>query len=119
MADETKLAKYEGAAMHRTRFWASTADAFLQDFLAKAKANDRLGLIVAAARLAQLANSMEQEYTASVHEFIESSTECKVAQQQCTMVVKMVNTNGEQCIAMRAGEKALEPTEEKLDNSKN
>ena len=112
------LVRGEGAATHRVQFWASTVDAFLQDFLAKAKANDRLGLIVAASRLAQLGAAMAQEYMASVNEFCESSTELKVAQQQCSMVVKMVNDNGERVIAMRTGDSALEAAT-KLDPSQN
>ncbi len=81
----------------RVEFFASTMDAFLQDFRAKAEANDRLGSIVACARLAQLAGGMSQEYQAFTGALIDSPTEQKVGQQACELVVDLINKNGVEC----------------------
>ena len=81
----------------RVEFWASTMDALLQDFLEKATKNDRLGTIVASARLAQLGSVISQEYKANCSNLIDSDTELKVGQQACAGVIEMVNRNGAQC----------------------
>ena len=99
----TQLDFAAGAAKKRVEFWASTMDAFLQDFLEKASADDRLGTIVASARLAQLGAALSEEYEITVNELTDSPTEAKVAQQACEHVVKLCNGNSDACIALRDG----------------
>ncbi len=113
-------------AEKRVQFWASTMDAFLQDFMDKAKANDTLGTIVASARLAQLGAAISDEYQANCRALVESETELKVAQQACSLVVKMCNDNGRVVIAMRdavelrtAVDEVVPDTTTKPDRSKN
>lgn len=101
--DEAEFAFDHKAAKTRVEFWASTVDAFLQDFIEKAASNDRLGTLVACARLAQLGAAISDEYKASCGELCDSPTELKVAQQACGLVVDMVNRNGELCEKLREG----------------
>jgi len=82
----------------RTEYFASCTDGFLHDFYKAALANDKLGTIVAAARLAQLGAALSGEYQGVVADLVASPTEQRVAQQQCTMVVQMLNANAEQCM---------------------
>jgi hypothetical protein len=98
MSDKEKdLWVHENAAKKRIEFFASSLDAFLQDFLEKAVADDRLGCILAAARLAQLGGAIQQEYLANCKGLMESDTELVMAQRAAEQVVKMVNRNGEEC----------------------
>ncbi len=117
MADsEVAIIRDPAVLMTRVEFWASTMDAFLQDFLEKANSNDRLGTIVACARLAQLGHAIAQEYKANFGNLCDSDTELKVAQQACNMVVDLVNKNGEQCGLLKEGA-PVAPTN--LDKSQN
>ncbi len=104
MADkEVRELEYaEVAAKKRVEFWASTVDAFLQEFLEKAKVDDRLGTIVAAARLAQIGSAISEEYIASLKSLVDSDTELKVAQQAAAQVVTLVNKNTEACVKLRS-----------------
>lgn len=89
---ETFLVNPE-ATLERTKFYASSLDAFMQDFLEKAMGNDRLGTIVAAARVAQMATAVAQENLRYCVGLIQSATEQKAAQQAAVLVVDMVNAN--------------------------
>lgn len=104
-------------ARHRIEFWCSSADAFFQEALKAMATHDRLGTIVAAARLAQLGSAIRQEYLQTVQYFVESDTEHRVAEQQAAMVCKMVNDNGEQCHAMGKGTAALAAAEPDLSSN--
>jgi hypothetical protein len=93
----------------RIAFLASSVDAFLQDFTDKANSNDSLGVIVAAARLAQLGTSIGEEFHSISSQLCNSETEAKAANQACVLVLKMVNDNAEQlglfkCAAERKAE---------------
>ncbi len=104
-------------AHHRVQFWASCMDAFLQEYLKAAEENDALGVIVASARLAQLASTMGTEYKKTVEHACSSQTELRCAKQQTEMVVRMINDNGDQCVAIAQGEAALAAEEPEPDRS--
>jgi len=110
MANEKVITNYVGFAekrsIKRTEFFASSMDAFLQDFNRAAGSNDALGSIVAAARIAQLSQAISDEFCGIISELVVSPTEQKVAQQQCSMVVDMLNKNAEQCMLIGADAKA-------------
>jgi hypothetical protein len=108
LASEKELKKIE-SSKKRIEFLASCADKFMQDFLAKALADDRLGSIVACARLAQLGAVLCAEYEANCNSLIDSETEKKVADQATEAVVRMVNKNAEECIAMLDDTKIVSP----------
>jgi hypothetical protein len=91
-------------------FFASTLDAFLQDFVEKANSDDRLGALVACSRLAQLGSVIRDEYMENVYSLAESATEMRVAQQAAHLVVEMVNRNGEQCGLAKEDVPATTPT---------
>ena len=84
------------ATKKRVEFFASSLDAFLQDFLEKANESDHLGALVAAARVAQMAGALSQEYLAIARRLAQSETEVRAAQQATKLVCDMVNRNGEQ-----------------------
>lgn len=113
---EMKLLYDVSIVKKRAEFWASSVDAFLQDFLDKATKNDRLGAIVACARLAQLGSAISQEYRANCGNLVNSPTELKVAQQACSLVVEMVNRNGEQCGLTKAVVPATTPQPDRSSN---
>ncbi len=96
-AMDMRLPKEAAAVRNRVEFWASTMDAFLQDFMRSAVSNDRLGTVIACARLAQLGDALSQEYRGNVLGLVDSDTELKVAQQACRLVVDLVNRNGDEC----------------------
>jgi hypothetical protein len=109
-------------ATKRIEFFASTMDAFLQDFLEKAVADDKLGTIVASARLAQLGQAISDEYIANIEALVSSDTELKVAQQAASLTIAMVNKNGEQCNALQPEATtgpAAEPVSVETDKSLN
>ena len=88
---------YQKTAEERVSFWASSVDAFFQEFIAMARNDDRLGTIVASARLAQLGQCLKEEYQETASELCESDTELRAAQQAARLVTKMANDNAEQC----------------------
>jgi hypothetical protein len=104
---EKVLSFSRGVAQARVAFWASTIDAFLQDFLEKAEKDDELGTIVACARLAQLGAAISDEYTANCAALVSSDTEQKVAQQACGLVVELVNRNAETLLGRKSPEPVL------------
>ena len=85
----------EEVVKKRIEFFCSSLDAFFQDFIKHATADDRLGSIVAAARICQIASCISEEYQGIVENLAESPTELKAANQALDMVVDMVNRNGE------------------------
>ena len=87
----------------RVRYLASMGSAFLTDFLAKTKANDRLGILIAAARLAQFGACVEEEYLYICNNLIDGPTETKAANQAAAKVVEMVNKNGDECASVIHG----------------
>ena len=109
MADKKDVAPgvvFEKAARLRVEFWASTIDAFFQDFLDKAGDNDKLGTIVAAARLAQLGECISREYEANCGGLCESKTEVKAAQQAAVLVNEMCEKNAERCQSLIPAQEA-------------
>lgn len=114
-----KILINEEVTVKRVEFFASTLDAFFQDFLEKSKANDRLGSIVACARLAQLAHGMYEEYAANTAAIIDSDTEVKVAQQACTLVGKMMDDNARGLGFTCAADGTIVPEESKEKNMSN
>ncbi len=97
MASEEVAVRDGEILRRRVEFFASTLDALLQDYLEKACANDRLGFIVACARLSQVSHSLYTEAKANCEGLIDSATEMKVATQAAQHAVDLVNRNGEQC----------------------
>ncbi len=108
VAKEVRL--MEAAAQKRLEFWASCLDAFFQDFLEKARDGDRLGTMVASARIAQLGTALGEEYEANCNALCDSATESKVAGQAAKLVVDMVNNNASECKALM-GRQVKEPPE--------
>ncbi len=90
----------EAAADKRIRFLASSLDAFFQEFLEKAREGDRLGTMVAAARIAQLGTAIGEEYEANTNALCDSPTESRVADQAAKLVLDMVNRNADECRAL-------------------
>ncbi len=92
--------KYRAALKKRVEFFASSLDAFLQDFTEKSCDGDKLGSIVAAARLAQLGMAIMDEYGDISAGLIESNTEFKASAQAAERVATMTEKNGDECYAM-------------------
>src|SRR6187401_2765413 len=92
--------KSEEGSRKRVEYLASLADAFLQDFLKTATEDDRLGSIVAAARLAQLGAILCEEFEANCNVLIDGPTEQKVANQAAELVVDLANVNARECRAI-------------------
>jgi hypothetical protein len=125
MADEkgvTELVKplaHEASARKRIEFLVTASRAFLEDFLTKALANDSLGTIVAAARVAQLGAIMCAEYETCANGLVESATEQKVANQAAAAVVTLANKNAEACAKLRGTELQPLPAEESMTKALN
>ncbi len=105
-SDKVKDDRYEKALRSRVEFWASTMDAFLQEYVSKCVGGDGLGTIVATARLAQLGACIGEEFQSICNALISSDTENKVANQGAVLTLKMVNDNGESIYLMKNGESA-------------
>jgi hypothetical protein len=87
----------EAAAKKRAEFLASCIDSFLQDFLDRGAANDRLGTIIAASRLAQMGQVLVEEFQANANQLIEGTTDVVAATRAAKIVLDMVNKNGDEC----------------------
>ena len=70
--------------------WASTADALFQDWLEKGNAEDRLGLGLTSAKLAQLGTMMANYFKDVCEEFCEGPTEVKAANQAIAQVDDLI-----------------------------
>lgn len=66
--------------------WASTTDALLQDWLEKGNSEDRLGMGLTSAKLAQLGMMMSSYFKDVCEEFCEGPTETKAANQAIAQV---------------------------------
>lgn len=91
MATEEELSAEESAKLieksrELVEMWASMTDAFLQEWLAKAAAADRLGSVIASIKLAQLGRMIELYFKDMGKEFIQSPTELKAARQAVEQV---------------------------------
>ncbi len=113
MASEKEL-KNAAASRKRIEFLASCADQFMQDFIKKAAEDDKLGAIIASARLAQLGAVLTAEYEVACNQLVDSATEKRVADQAAEAVVTMVNANAEACKALRGDEPS--PAEKSSSN---
>ncbi len=92
--------KYDEMAVKIVEVWASTIDAFLQEFITKGRANDRLGCTIACARISQAGRMMSEDFLAVAKSFIESETELKAAANAATQTITMIDG---QLKAIKAG----------------
>lgn len=70
--------------------FASTADALLQDWLDKGKANDRLGMALTSVKVAQLGLMLTNYFKAVGEDLLDGNTEVKAAQQAVVQLDTMV-----------------------------
>lgn len=110
MSDPSAKARKSG--YDRIRFFSSSMEAFLQDFIEKTDDDDRLGSVVAAARIAQLGSVIEDEFSNLVSALAESKTEMKAAQQACNLVVTLVNKNAALTLGEPEGSAPEQPDSE-------
>lgn len=105
-----------GKATDMVQVWASTADALLQDWLEKGKANDRLGTALASVRIAQLGLMLTNYFKEVGEEFLRGDTEVKAAQQAVaqldTTVRRAMNAVG---IGSRAAQVAAAETDPSMN----
>jgi hypothetical protein len=89
--EEIEIAAANGQARRAIRLWSSVYDAFFQDFQQKGLDNDRLGSVIAAARLAQLSSYCMAEFHGMAEGWVESPTEARAATEASENVVKMMD----------------------------
>ncbi len=71
--------------------WASTYDAFFQDFMEKGLANDALGSAIAAARIAQLSSYCMAEFHAMAELLVDGNTAIRACNEAAMAVIAMVD----------------------------
>ncbi len=100
----------------RITWLCSNLDAYFQDFISKTAANDRLGVAIAAVRIAQLSSAIKTEYKTAAEVLVDSKTEMDIVNKAARLVVNQIVANAQECADMSKRE-AGTPAE--ADRSKN
>lgn len=95
MASKEELTTEElannGRARRAISLWASMYDALFQDFLEMGLANDKLGTIIASARLAQLSSYCMTEFHSMAEGWCDSPTEAKAASEASEKIIQLMD----------------------------
>lgn len=96
--DESNTNERSEASRARVKFIASMMDAYLQDFNRFRDSKDRSGCIVAAARLAQLGQVIQEEFADTVNAVELSETDLKLATKAAAFTLQQLNNNARECM---------------------
>jgi hypothetical protein len=90
MANEKVETSNERIGRRMVEVWASTVDALLQQWLEQGKREDRLGMAITSAKLAQVGFMMTRFFKQVCEEFCDGDTEVKAARQAIEQVDAMI-----------------------------